>query len=69
MADLYGRAGALRILAAAIGLALGLVSALAAAEEHVTFGCGWLFDNDAIGDGNDRWHTGSVGSLNANFRF
>lgn len=41
------------IMACAAGLA-----APAQAEERVTLGWGRMFHNDAIGDGNDRWHTG-----------
>lgn len=29
------------------------------AEERVTLGWGRMFTNDALGDGQDRWHTGS----------
>lgn len=44
------------------GLALLLAPALASvavADEQVTLGWGRLFNNDAIGDAHDRWHTGS----------
>lgn len=36
-----------------------LAAAPVAAEDRVTLGFGRLFTNDAIGDGEDRWHTGS----------
>lgn len=42
----------------AIALAVfGATSAIA--EERVTLGWGRLFSNDQIGDGQDRWHSGS----------
>lgn len=44
-------------MAAALVLAIGPGAALA--EGRVTLGWGRLFDNDAIGDGQDRWHSGS----------
>lgn len=44
------------LLATLIGL--GLVGPMAA-EERVTLGWGRLFTNDALGDGEDRWRTGS----------
>lgn len=42
-------------------LVLGLIAAplSALAEDRVTLGWGRLFDNDALGDMHDRWHTGS----------
>ncbi len=39
---------------------LGCLAALpAAAQDRATLGFGRLFTNDALGDGEDRWHTGS----------
>lgn len=41
-------------------IAAALLSALpAVAEDRVTLGWGRMFSNDAIGDGKDRWRTGS----------
>lgn len=40
-------------------LALLALAAPAAAEERVTLGVGRLFTNDALGDRQDRWQTGS----------
>jgi hypothetical protein len=41
-------------------IAAALLSCLPAqAEDRSTLGWGRLFTNDALGDGNDRWHTGS----------
>jgi Uncharacterized protein conserved in bacteria (DUF2219) len=43
-------------------IAIGVMAAssgLAVAEERVTLGWGRLFTNDALGDGKDRWQTGS----------
>ena len=42
------------LVVAAIALA-----APAAAQERVTLGWGRIFDNDALGDGHDRWQSGS----------
>ena len=47
-----------KALLAACVLIAGLVSPLAA-QDRVTLGWGRLFNNDAIGDGQDRWRTGS----------
>ena len=43
------------------GFALSFLtlSAPALAEDRVTLGWGRLFTNDALGDGHDRWRTGS----------
>lgn len=52
----------LRGLALRAGLAVALVLGAAGgtvAEERVTLGWGRLFTNDLIGDGKDRWRTGS----------
>jgi hypothetical protein len=43
----------------AMTLAMVLVCLPVQAEERVTLGWGRLFTNDAIGDGDDRWRTGS----------
>jgi hypothetical protein len=40
-------------------LAAALLGTQAHAEDRVTLGWGRMFTNDAIGDGGDRWHTGS----------
>lgn len=40
-------------------LVLALSPASAMAEDRVTLGWGRLFSNDALGDTQDRWHTGS----------
>jgi hypothetical protein len=45
-----------RLLAAAL---IALAMTPAAAQERVTLGRGTLFNNDALGDGRDRWRTGS----------
>ncbi len=44
-------------MVSALVLALGPGSAMA--EDRITLGWGRLFDNDAVGDAQDRWHTGS----------
>jgi hypothetical protein len=51
----------MRIALAVLALAasLGAISAPAAAGDRMTIGWGRLFTNDAIGDGRDRWRTGS----------
>jgi hypothetical protein len=36
-----------------------VIADLATAEERITLGWGRLFTNDALGDGEDRWRTGS----------
>jgi hypothetical protein len=36
-----------------------LAGSIATAEERVTLGWGRIFTNDFLGDGNDRWRTGS----------
>lgn len=46
-----------RLLLAAALVAAGIVPALA--EGRVTLGWGRMFSNDQIGDGNDRWRSGS----------
>jgi Uncharacterized protein conserved in bacteria (DUF2219) len=43
----------------AVILAILLAGAPVHAEERVTLGWGRLFTNDALGDGRDRWRTGS----------
>jgi hypothetical protein len=48
----------MRIALVVLALAAAL-AAPAAAAERVTIGWGRLFTNDAIGDGHDRWRTGS----------
>jgi hypothetical protein len=48
----------LKALAAALIAAL-LVPTTTYAQERVTLGFGRLFSNDGIGDGDDRWRTGS----------
>lgn len=40
-------------------LALCAAAAPVAAEQRVTLGWGRMFSNDALGDGHDRWRTGS----------
>lgn len=40
-------------------LLLAVLPAASHAEERVTLGWGRLFDNDALGDLHDRWHSGS----------
>ncbi len=49
----------LRALPAAFCLLLGLASAGVAGDGRQTLGFGRLFTNDALGDGKDRWRTGS----------
>ena len=51
----------MRRLAAAALIALAMTPATtpAAAQDRVTLGRGTLFTNDALGDGRDRWRTGS----------
>ena len=48
----------LRVLFALVAVFLS-VSPPAVAQDRVTLGWGRLFSNDALGDGKDRWHTGS----------
>lgn len=48
----------LKIAAVALLLGLGAVSPVAAVE-RVTLGWGRMFTNDGLGDGKDRWRTGS----------
>jgi hypothetical protein len=49
-----------RLTAAALGLALVLAAvAPVLAQDRVTLGWGRMFTNDGIGDGKDRWRTGS----------
>ena len=43
----------------AIGMALLTLSGPALAQDRVTLGWGRIFSNDALGDGHDRWRTGS----------
>lgn len=40
-------------------VALLTIPTLAPAQERVTLGYGRMFNNDALGDGRDRWRTGS----------
>ncbi|OIP82030.1 MAG: hypothetical protein AUK37_09755 [Rhodobacterales bacterium CG2_30_65_12] len=40
-------------------IALAALAAPAGAQERITLGFGRLFTNDALGDGHDRWQTGS----------
>jgi hypothetical protein len=47
------------LISVALALAPLLATDPALAEPKVTLGWGRLFNNDAIGDGKDRWHTGS----------
>ncbi len=49
----------MKTLARLILLAATLLAGNARAEERVTLGWGRLFTNDALGDGEDRWNTGS----------
>lgn len=49
----------MRKFAALAVLILGLGQTPAHAEDRVTLGWGRMFTNDALGDGNDRWRTGS----------
>lgn len=48
----------IKALFAALAAAL-VVAPAARAEERVTLGYGRIFDNDALGDGEDRWRSGS----------
>lgn len=50
------KSGFLPLLALLVGLA---APALAETQERGVLGYGRLFNNDAIGDGHDRWRTGS----------
>lgn len=43
----------------AVLLVLSAFALPASAQERVTLGVGRLFTNDMLGDGRDRWHTGS----------
>ena len=45
--------------ALAIGLALLTLTGPSIAQDRVTLGWGRMFSNDALGDGHDRWRTGS----------
>lgn len=47
------------VRAALTGAGLCVLAGMAAAEDRVTLGWGRMFSNDAIGDGHDRWRTGS----------
>jgi hypothetical protein len=49
----------MKLIATLALLASILLCSVAQAEERVTLGWGRLFTNDAIGDLEDRWHTGS----------
>ncbi|RUS59819.1 DUF2219 family protein [Pseudorhodobacter sp. E13] len=49
---------ALTAIAAAL-LSLPLLAQPLAAQDHKTLGFGRFFNNDALGDGKDRWRTGS----------
>lgn len=51
--------GALVMAVAALGAAQAPAQEQAVASERVTLGWGRLFSNDIIGDGRDRWRTGS----------
>jgi hypothetical protein len=44
-----------------VALCTALVCVPAIAQDRTTLGWGRLFTNDAIGDGKDRWRTGSYG--------
>lgn len=46
-----------KVVLAVLGLAFA--TGEAAAQERVTLGWGRMFSNDALGDGHDRWRTGS----------
>ena len=45
--------------AALVAAGFCILAGQAAAQERVTLGWGRMFSNDAIGDGHDRWRTGS----------
>ena len=45
--------------AASMALTLAIAPVAARADDQATLGWGRLFDNDALGDKHDRWHTGS----------
>jgi len=48
----------MRLVLAAV-TALSMVSTPSTAQDRVTLGWGRFFSNDALGDGQDRWRTGS----------
>jgi hypothetical protein len=50
-----------RLFAWALGVCVGVAGAAQADERH-RIGYGVIFTNDLIGDGDDRWRTGSVAS-------
>lgn len=54
----FGIKTMLKALLVVSTIAMSLASPVAA-EERVTLGWGRLFTNDALGDGRDRWRTGS----------
>lgn len=47
------------VRAALVAVGFCVLAGQAAAQERVTLGWGRMFSNDAIGDGHDRWRTGS----------
>lgn len=47
------------VRAALVAAGFCILAGQAAAQERVTLGWGRMFSNDAIGDGHDRWRTGS----------
>lgn len=49
----------MRYLVACLVLCVGHSFGAAYADDRVTLGFGRLFNNDALGDGTDRWRTGS----------
>ncbi len=49
----------MKVLGALLVAAGLLIAAPAVSEERVTLGWGRMFSNDALGDGHDRWRTGS----------
>ena len=55
----HGKAGTGGVKNWVILLGLMVAPLSAQAEDRVTLGWGRLFDNDALGDMHDRWHTGS----------
>ncbi|MBK6466653.1 MAG: lipid A deacylase LpxR family protein [Rhodobacter sp.] len=48
-----------KLAAAVVIMGLGLGSGDSVAQDRVTLGWGRMFSNDGIGDGKDRWRTGS----------
>ncbi|QQA42090.1 lipid A-modifier LpxR family protein [Pelagovum pacificum] len=49
----------MRLLGSALLLAAALIAAPAHAQERAILGFGRIFNNDLLGDGQDRWRTGS----------